>query len=345
MTTHDEFAPDTFAPKRRKAAAGPLTIECLVTAYQTDKLSTYHKLRYHVRMNHDGMLRRIVEKHGRKQLVQIKYRTLREWHQEWSHDGEKIAVAHSAMAQLRTLFSFGMTMLEDSQCERLSLIMSKTRFPVPPPRTERMTAEQAIAIRKAAHARGWHSIALAQAFQFELMLRQKDVIGEWVPFDEPGVSDVAYHVMKWLHGIRWSEIDDNLILRHVTSKKSKPVQHNLKLAEMVMEELALLGERPKSGPILICEHTNRPWLTGEFRRKWRIVANDAGVPKAVKNMDSRAGAITEATEAGADLEHVKHAAAHSNIAMTQRYSRGGAEKTEGVMQRRVEHRAKARANG
>jgi site-specific recombinase XerD len=56
-------------------------------------------------------------------------------------------------------------------------------------------------------------------------------------------------------------------------------------------------------------------------------------------MDSRAGAITEATEAGADLEHIKQAATHSDISMTQRYSRGAEEKTAGVMRQRAEYRA------
>ena len=53
-----------------------------------------------------------------------------------------------------------------------------------------------------------------------------------------------------------------------------------------------------------------------------------------------AGAISEATDAGAELEHVRHAATHSDISMTLRYSRGGNEKTAGVMRLRAEHRAK-----
>ena len=57
-------------------------------------------------------------------------------------------------------------------------------------------------------------------------------------------------------------------------------------------------------------------------------------------MDSRAGAITEATDAGADLEHIRHAATHSDISMTQRYSRGDADKTAGVLRQRVAHRNK-----
>jgi hypothetical protein len=57
-------------------------------------------------------------------------------------------------------------------------------------------------------------------------------------------------------------------------------------------------------------------------------------------MDARAGAITEAIGAGAALEDVRHAATHSDISMTQRYSRGSAEKVAKVMQLRVKHRTR-----
>jgi len=59
-------------------------------------------------------------------------------------------------------------------------------------------------------------------------------------------------------------------------------------------------------------------------------------------MDSRAGAISEATDAGADLEQVRHAATHSNISMTQRYSRGAEGKIETVQLARIEHRNKGK---
>lgn len=75
---------------------------------------------------------------------------------------------------------------------------------------------------------------------------------------------------------------------------------------------------------------------------WRMIATEAGVPKKVRNMDSRAGAITEATDAGAELEHIRHAATHSDIAMTQRYSRGESGKAEEVARKRNEHRNKSR---
>jgi site-specific recombinase XerD len=92
--------------------------------------------------------------------------------------------------------------------------------------------------------------------------------------------------------------------------------------------------------MIICEITGLPYSTAEFRRKWRLVADKAGLPKAVKNMDSRSGAISEATDAGIDLEHIRHAATHSDIAMTQRYSRGSEDKVANVQRLRLAHRNK-----
>jgi hypothetical protein len=319
------------------------TLKSLVNCYQTDADSTYHKKRFHVRKNHDMALRRIVDRHGHEDLHDINARLLIVWHKEWSNGGEKIAISHAMIGHLRTLFSFGATILESADCERLCGVLHKMRFPAPKPRTERLTAEQAQAVIEVARDRGWYSIALAQALQFEFMLRQKDVIGEWVPTSEPGVSDLVFHGDKWLRGLRWSEINSNLVLKHSTSKKEKELIVDLKLAPMVLRELSIYeGELPASGPMIVCEATTLPFRTSEFRRKWRIVADQAGIPKAVKNMDSRAGAISEATDAGVDLEHIRHAATHSDIAMTQRYSRGSEGKIANVQTMRRDHRNKGK---
>jgi len=317
------------------------SLRSLIRCYQTDDDSTYRKMRYAVRKNHDGMLKRISDTLGDEQLCDIKGRLLIAWHKSWSNDGQKVAIAHALVGQIRTLVGFGATILEDPDCERISGILHKMRFPMAKPRTEFLTAEMVEAVRKTARDMGWNSIALAQAFQFDLMLRQKDVIGEWVPLSEPGVSDVLWPSKgKWITGLQWSEINENMILRHTTSKRGKDIEVDLRLAPMVMDELSHLGAIPKDGPCIICEATGQPFTTSEFRRKWRIVATKAGVPPQIRNMDSRAGAITEATEAGAQLEHIKHAATHSDISMTQRYARGQAEKTATVMKFRLEHRAK-----
>jgi hypothetical protein len=185
------------------------------------------------------------------------------------------------------LFGFGATALNDGECARLSIILHKMRFAMLKPRSERLTADQADAIRAMAHKMKRPSIALAQAFQFDCKLSQKDVIGEWVPIDESGTSEVISATAKWLHGLRWCEIE-NFILRHTTSR-GKNVEFDLRRAPMVKEELAKLGELKTSrDPIIIYELTGLPYEDHNFRRVWRSVANAAGVPKNVKNRDSRA---------------------------------------------------------
>jgi hypothetical protein len=172
--------------------------------------------------------------------------------------------------------------------------------------------------------------------QFELLLGQKDVIGEWVPVSEPGKSDVIHGDRKWRRGLRWSDVDRNLILRHTVGSGGREIEVDLRTAPLVLEELKILvahsrdvcagtieeilhniperlksltadtlpgtrtapvsapvtleylvdGSLPRSGPVILCDTNGMPWSTAEFRRKWRRVAKQAGVPDNVTNRDS-----------------------------------------------------------
>lgn len=314
------------------------TLRSLSECYQLDRDSGFYKKEHKSRLHYVTLIRIVLDQHGHEYIRDIKARTVLRWHEEWTKRG--VAMAHSLVRMLRTMIIFGSTILEDAECQRIGGALSQMRFVQARPRTERLTAEHAIAVREMAHKCGVHSVALAQAFQFDCMLRQKDVIGEWMPQAEPGLSDVLAGNDKWVKGIRWEEIDGDMILRHVTSKRKKLIEVDLKLCPMVIEELNRLGERGTHGPIIICEWTLRPWDIHAFRNKWRKIARLAGVPDIVRNMDSRAGAISEATDAGADLEHVRHAATHGDISMTMRYSRNTREKTDNVLRLRAEHRNK-----
>lgn len=330
------------------ASAYTGTVKSLVACYLSDKGSTYHKQRYATRKVTQAFMRRIEQDMGDERVRDVNARFINSQHEEWS-EGGKIAMAHGLIGRLRTLFSFGLTILEDEECERLCTVLGKLKFQMPQKRVSYITAEQATAVRRMAHTQERHSIALAQAIQFETLLRQKDVIGEYVPHSEKGVSDVVLaDGQKWLRGIRWSEIDANLILRHVTSKRGKELVVDLKLAPMVMEELRDLTGTPEvhrdllpaAGPVILAEENALPYPSSTFRHVWRKIARLAGIPDDVCNMDSRSGGISEATNAGADLEHVRHAATHSNITTTQDYSRSSEEKVAEVQRRRIEYRNK-----
>lgn len=317
-----------------------MTLRDLIERYKSDPISGWSQLRYGTRKNHESLLGRMVQSYGAVKMSEIRLRTIEEWYLAWSENKTKKAIGHAFISKLRTLCHYGAGLLEDGECARICIILGTRRYETSKPRQDFLTAEHAIAIRRVAHEIGYASIALAQALQFEIVLRQKDVIGEWVPLEEPGESDVTWRGMKWLRGIRWTEIDSDLVLRHLTSKVGKPLIVDLSMAPMVVEELARWPAymRSPTGPLIICEATARPWIATEFRRKWRVIADIAGVPKNVFNMDSRSGGITEGTDAGLTLEQMRHAATHSSVTMTARYSRNAADKIAESLKARVAHR-------
>jgi hypothetical protein len=277
----------------------PLAIDgsmaSLVHIYRTDERSPFLQIRYKTREHYSVLIKRIVTDCGDGTLAELKAQDIQRLYEAWIERGNSIA--HHLVTMLRMLFGFGATILQDRECERLSVILHNMRFKFGKPLTVRLTAEHVAAIIGKAHEMRVHSIALAQALQFDCRLRQKDVIGEWVPGSEPGLSDVVKGSDKWIHGIRWSEIDKDLVLRHMPSIGGKPVELRLTQAPMVMAEFdrirKLQGALPQSGPVIIYEKTKRPYLEHQFRRMWRIVAMAAGVPKEVKNMGSRARPILD----------------------------------------------------
>jgi hypothetical protein len=330
----------------------------MIDCYRTNEYSTYQGLRYHTRLGYDKVLDQLKINHGSESLAEANAMVFLQWHRAAKGEKNRVASAHSLMTMIRTVIGFGATIFEEAQCKRLREILSGMKFEMVGHRTERITPDQAVALCDTAHAMGFHSIALAQALAFECTFRQKDVIGEYVPASEPGIFDAKelYGHERWHRGLRWEEIDENFILRHVTSKKLKAIEVNLHLAPMVMDELAFLArvdpakgvsrsELPKAGPVVICERTGAPFAAYHFRITWRRIAKRAGIPANVYNMDSRAGAISEGLLAGAPMDHVRQSAAHSDIAQTQKYDRAQAEATSNVMRMRVGSRNKGGTTG
>jgi hypothetical protein len=320
------------------------------TQYKTDTDSPYHSKRFATRQHYDTLCRRVVADMGTERIDATNTRRMKRLHESWTAPDEvdgppKVSMGHAMIGMLRTLATFGATILECPACRAVRPDLKDMRISAGKPREEALSAEQASLVRHAAYA-VYPSIALAQALQFDLALRQKDVIGEWVPMEEKGpLSATTNDGQKWIRGLRWEEIDQGLVLRHVTSKRQKAITFDLHWAPMVMEEFGRMGvvtraDLPASGPVVVCDTTGFPWKNALFRRVWRDLARASGISDNVRNMDTRAGAATEATASGAPIEHVKHLMTHTDISMTQRYARGSEEKVEGVMKSRVAHRNK-----
>jgi hypothetical protein len=311
----------------------------LIAAYQTDPDSAFRSARYQTRLDAAAALRRIDARWGEIELAALGARDFKRWHEEIRGERNLTSTAHHAMTVVRMVFSFGVMFEIDPQCARLKGILSEMEFEKPKARTEAMTVRQCEDVIACAHLAGLPSIALAQALQFELCLRQKDVVGEWVPVAEPGLSSVIRAGYKWLRGLRWDEISRDMIVVHPMSKSraGKVLTFDLKCYPMVMAELQRIAAR--TGPVIICELTGRPWKSSHFRRKWREIAEAAGVPASIRNMDSRAGGTTETIEAtGGNIEAARKQAGHSDSRTTQRYSRGDMKSNSNVAVLRAKYR-------
>ena len=241
------------------------TLASLIGCYRSH--SAYSVCSFRTRKNYDLLCRQLEREHGGVLVQQIRKGELTRWHEEWSASGT--AGARSLIVMLRILVRFGGITFEDSDCQRIATVICNMNLNRAPTRNEHMTPEQAIAIRLTARRMGLHSIALTQAIQFECGLRQHQVIGEWVPENEPGESEVFDRNQKWLPGLLWSEIA------------------SLQRGPMVTDELARIGDQlPRTGPVIVYEMTDLPYRSYNFSRTWRKVANVAGVPGTIWNMDS-----------------------------------------------------------
>lgn len=340
------------------------TIKSLSRFYQTDTDSPFKSVRYRSRLRYVNRLKVIETALGDVCVLNITFRDLKRWFDEFAAPDvpggpRMLPRAYDLMAQLKLLFRFGKLALpKSSGCGEVVEIFEDPTMEFPGGqrrRKEYLSYVQAGLVRDEAHRRGQPSIALAQAFMIECGMRQKDMIGEWVPMTEPGVTDVLSGPRKWLMGARWEEVDANFVWKHRLSKSVKGQDAIMDAEAGQIEEFELLAfpmvraelERiapltranfPASGPVIVYEKTGRPWCTSEFRRQWRLCAKAAGIPSNVQNRDSRPGAATEAELAGAPPDTVRRLLGHARGETTEIYRRGNREVRSNIAKLRAEKR-------
>jgi len=338
------------------------TLRSLIRMYRTNKASGYFDISPKTREMYDYALDILNESCGMRRLDKVTGLDIKEWFaylRAPAEDTEKQAKkraaakangiilppnperprrAYQCMQVLRIVIGFGVVS-DISECYRLKNVLEEMRFPVPKARTETITFEQVQAICDLAIAKGMHSMALAQALQFELTLRQVDVIGIWEKNADQTGGGILDRGQRWRDGLTWANLDQNGILRKQTTKvEDVTAEHDTKEYPFLQKMLELFPASNRIGPMIKCEATGLPYRRRHFADVWRALATEAGVPKSVWNRDSRAGGVTEGSDAGADLEHLRHHANHKNAQTTQRYNRTTLEKTRQVAKLRVASR-------
>lgn len=338
-------------------------LKSLIRMYQTTKGSGYHEIKSNTREMYDYSLNLLEKDCGMRQLDKLTGLDIREWYEHFKEPAEdtptqakkraeaaeqgitlppnpeRIRRAYQCMQLLRIVISFGVV-ANITECFRLKTVLESMSFHVPRGRTEQITFAQAEAICNVAIGKGLISIALAQALQFELTLRQIDVIGRWEKSDDYRDGGIVDRGQRWRDGLLWSHLDSRGILTKPTSKvEGVTAEHDTMQYPFLRKIIDMVPPAKRFGPMIKSETTGLPYRDRNFAEVWRKCADEAGVPRAVWNRDSRAGGITEGSDAGADLEHLRHHANHQNAATTQRYNRKTLEKTQAVAQLRIAHRS------
>ncbi|MCT8970689.1 integrase [Microbaculum marinisediminis] len=320
------------------------TLRSLIRLYQTDPASPYKAVKWNTRRNdYDPSLAILERAFGKRSLSALRHPDFRRWYDEAKKPAtpggpERVRRAHGLIKMLRLLMSYGI-MTELPECARLKSILDEARFKQPARRRVRLELKHVRSFITAALEAGRLSLALGTALQFETGMRQRDVIGEWEPIPDGGsASGVVLRRRRWVNGLTWSDIGDDLVLRKATTKTGSLIAVDLALCPLVTELLEQIPAEQRVGALIVDEMAGRPYAEWAYGREWRVVARAAGIPDTVWNMDARAGAITEAEDAGAALDEIRGAVGHAQASTTARYSRGALGKARRIAELRAAHR-------
>ena len=327
--------------------AADMRIKDLFRVYRERDSSPFQSVKWNTRRTYSQVLDTIEDAASDVKLTAINMEMLYRWYNDACYPEGKgrdkpthLRKAHGIISMLRRVISYGAA-AEIPECDRLSTILSNMRFKAPGRRTAALFAKHVVSFIDTAVANDRLSLALGTALQFELGMRQRDVIGEWEPLD--GDRPTSTYVMnrrQWVNGLTWDCITPDWVLTKTTTKTGQIVTHDLTLCPMskkLIEQIEI--EKRSFGPIIIDELNNRPYAEHAYQRHWREIADKAGLPRGLWNMDARSGAATEASDAGASLGDTRMVLGHSDERTTARYVRGeGLEKTRRVAKLRLAHR-------
>jgi hypothetical protein len=320
------------------------TFSSLADCYESDVDSAYQELKSNSAEGYKPWLKMVRKTVGTRLVFRVIAKDFRRWYRNWKEisttrgtDGTR--QAYGGIQIIRILLNYGAES-NIAKCRQLRDDMKGMRFAKNPPRTSTMTYAQVRAFIEKAFERNAPFMALDQALQFEGMFRQNDVRGQWrkaKPDEKPAPGEIQVAGKIW-RGITMDmlTLGEELVVR--TSKTGQPVVHATASCELVVECLRKIDE--KEGPAAR-QANGLPWPDRQsFSKAWREIAKEAGIPKSVWNMDSRASGITEASEAGVSDDDITKQAGNSKAIVKGTYKRKGGQVSERSHAQRQEHRRK-----
>lgn len=332
--------------KGRKKKGFDGTIASLSRIYEEHKESPFQTVKYGTQRSYLNEAKLLVSAVGQRRIDKVTGADVLRWHKQAAKPAKqggarRLRRAQGLVRHLRRIVSFG-KVLRLRGCSEFKDILSELRFEGPKPRKEAPELQDVIAIIAEAHKQNRPSIALAQAIMFELTMRQSDVIGQWEPTKTKG--GIIASGQRWSDGLLWQDIRDG-ILEKETSKTGAIGRWAVAEYPLLVQEIDKVPLEQRTGPIIIDENAGRPYFHRHFARVFREIAQAAGVSDNIWSRDFRAGGITEALDAGANIEHARQHATHTDVKMTGRYNRGSANQTAEVARVRTAFRKTQESSG
>ncbi|WP_339113284.1 recombinase [Thioclava sp. GXIMD2076] len=302
----------------------PGTFHHLIARYLSDEISPIRDVKQNTReqYRHYGNYWRGAI--GDMLVMDADYAAIRRWEKAMKENGRSIHFIATSFRLLRIFVNYGVQ-IEFEGAAKLSLILSKTRFKSPKPRTIAPTAEQIAAVIEKADELGYRAFATGYMMQWWFALRAVDVRGQYLRPTDDERTGIMRGGRRWQDGLTWDMIDADLTQIRKTPSKTERSDSDAMVFDLtaVPELRARLDETPvndRTGPVFV-DKNGMPYDRHHWARMFRLAARAAGLPKELKMMDARAGAINDAKRHGATPIQLQHQANHTNMRTTDRYIR------------------------
>lgn len=322
------------------------TFASLVRYYETHPDSPYFDLKPKTQRVYSVTMELLMRHKGKRAVAGVDGSDVRRWYKELA-EAKTQSWAYFTVNVLKAVLSFGATK-RFKECALLRAELREARFNNGRRRTERITFEQVSTFRKTAHEMGFGWMALTLTLQFAFGMRRRDVIGEWVR-DETGEAGIRRRGnLVWRDGLTWGSIDEQGVVRKLISKteltSALVAVHAIADYPEAVEELTIAGypHERRVGPIILNSRTNLPPTEQECRYYFRKIARQAGIPDTIWNMDARAGASTEAYEAGATEEEAMALTTHTESSVNRGYLKDLQQQSHRAAVKRVGSRTNGR---
>lgn len=342
-----EADPKTIAREARKLTVAMIdhfkapdypvgTWNWLIHRYETDEYSPFRKVKANSRKSYSDQLKKLKGAIGKNPIGAMTFEEIAKMEILMQGKGRSASYIRRLMQMMRIVAGYGKA-LRIKEAREVADTLSEMTFSAGPRRNVHPTREQIRAVIDEADRRGLHGFAAAILIQWTYMLRAVDVRGQWLPTDgEEG--GIVRDGLRWQDGLTWDMVAPDLSsFEKVISKtrKSMPWPMTFELTPEVKTRLRLLASAGKIGPV-IKDRKGAPYKQDTFRKTFVRIRDHLKLPREIAMMDTRAGAITEGRQMGADPFALRDAAQHANVATTDRYVRGRSESAAKVVKLRAQ---------